>query len=97
MAKRLSKITKQKKKNKKKQQKKNKQKKQQQQQQKTTTTNHQDIYAKTYNDRKIVNHSRSTALERSVKVLIGPKSILRDHNPRPYFCRGIHKTFVQSA
>ena len=27
----------------------------------------------------------------------GLKSILRNRNPRLYFCRGIHKTFVQSA
>ena len=60
---------------------------------------------------EIVNHSRSTALERSVKTfrgggggrgvdwagrgVAGLKSILHGHNPRPYFCRGIHKTVVQ--
>ena len=27
----------------------------------------------------------------------GLKSILRGHSPRPDFCRGIYKTFVQSA
>ena len=49
-----------------------------------------------------INHDRKTALERSVKSISlggmcvyvcvcggggGIKSILRDHNPRPYFCR----------
>ena len=32
---------------------------------------------------EIVNHSRITALERSVKYYWGLKSILRGHNPRP--------------
>ena len=49
-----------------------------------------------------INHDRRTALERSVKSISlgggggggggeggGLKSILRGHNPRPYFCRGL--------
>ena len=46
-----------------------------------------------------INHDRRTALERSVKSIslgegggggwAGLKSILRGHNPRPYFCRGL--------
>ena len=42
-----------------------------------------------------INHDRRTALERSVKIISlgggggGLKSILRGHNPRPYFCRGL--------
>ena len=44
-----------------------------------------------------INHNRRTALERSVKsISLGGwggggvlKSILRGHNPRPYFCRGL--------
>ena len=41
-----------------------------------------------------INHDRRTALERSVKSIslgwgVGLKSILRGHNPRPYFCRGL--------
>ena len=48
---------------------------------KKTTTKHQDIHAKTYND-KIVKHSRGPALERSVNFTGGLKSILRSHNPR---------------
>ena len=45
-----------------------------------------------------INHDRRTALERSVKsISLGGgggaggelKSILRGHNPRPYFCRGL--------
>ena len=48
-----------------------------------------------------INHDRRTALERSVKsISLGElggggggrgelKSILRGHNPRPYFCRGL--------
>ena len=42
-----------------------------------------------------INHDRRTALERSVKSILlggrggGLKSILRGHNPRPYFCRGL--------
>ena len=46
-----------------------------------------------------INHDRRTALERSVKsnsrcvcVCVGGgglKSILRGHDPRPYFCRGL--------
>ena len=40
-----------------------------------------------------INHDRRTALERSVKSISlggeGVKSILRGHNPRPYFCRGL--------
>ena len=50
----------------------------------------QNIYfTKTYMQRhtmtEILNYSRSTALERSVKILmgVGLKSILRGHNPRP--------------
>ena len=39
-----------------------------------------------------INHDRRTALERSVVGVGGGggfKSILRGHNPRPYFCRGL--------
>ena len=41
-----------------------------------------------------INHDRRTALERSVKgISLGGegalKSILRGHNPRPYFCGGL--------
>ena len=43
-----------------------------------------------------INHDRRNALERSVKRIslvggggLGLKSILRGHNPRPYFCRGL--------
>ena len=47
-----------------------------------------------------IKHDRRTALERSVKSISlravwggggggGLKSILRGHNPRPYFCRGL--------
>ena len=39
-----------------------------------------------------INHDRRTALERSVKSISlggGLKSILRGHNPRPYFCCGL--------
>ena len=52
-----------------------------------------------------LNHDRRTALERSVKSISlgvcvcvwgggwggegGLKSIVRGHNPRPYFCRGL--------
>ena len=35
-----------------------------------------------------INHDRRTALERSVKS-ISLGAILRGHNPRPYFCRGL--------
>ena len=45
----------------------------------------------------IVNHNRSTTLERSVHILLGLKSIVRGHNPRPWFCRGIHKILLQFA
>ena len=46
-----------------------------------------------------INYDRRTALERSVKSISlgGLKSILRGHNPRPYFCRGLDTLFVQSA
>ena len=43
-----------------------------------------------------INHDRRTALERSVKSISlgrggggGLQSILRGHNPRLYFCRGL--------
>ena len=40
-----------------------------------------------------INHDRRTSLERSVKSISreggGLKLILRGHNPRPYFCRGL--------
>ena len=38
-----------------------------------------------------INHDRRTALEWSVKNFfsVGLKSILRGHNPRPYFCRSL--------
>ena len=42
-----------------------------------------------------INHDRRTALERLVKSISlgggwwGLKSILRGHNPRPYFCRSL--------
>ena len=48
-----------------------------------------------------INHDRRTALERSVRTVKsislcvgggwggGLKSILRVHNPRPYFCSGL--------
>ena len=58
-----------------------------------------------------INHDRRTALERSVKSISlggrgvagggggggGLKSILRGHNPRTNFCRGLDTKFVQSA
>ena len=54
-----------------------------------------DIYIQRRSITKI-NHDRGTALERSVKSISlgwgvgeGLKSILRGHNPRPYFCRGL--------
>ena len=43
-------------------------------------------YTRTYNPAmtEIINHSRSTALERPFKTLLdGLKSILRDHKPCP--------------
>ena len=43
-----------------------------------------------------INHDRRNAVERSVKSFLlggggggGLKSILRGHNPCPYFCRGL--------
>ena len=47
-----------------------------------------------------INHNRRTAMARSMKSISlgvggggggggGLKSILRGHNPRPYFCRGL--------
>ena len=44
-----------------------------------------------------INHDRRITLQRSVKSILlgcgvvggGLKSILRGHNPRPYFCRGL--------
>ena len=52
----------------------------------------------THSNRTItkINHDRRSALERLVKSIslcVGGggrlKSILRGHNPRPYFCRGL--------
>ena len=46
-------------------------------------------FTRTYMQRRttieVINHSRSTGLERSVKIFLrgGLKSILRGHNPRP--------------
>ena len=45
--------------------------------------NHQDIHTKTYNDK-----NRSTAIEQSVKILLGWEWVslnrfLHDHKPRP--------------
>ena len=58
---------------------------------------HQDIYAKTYNDRRSKPQQKHRLGTVSKSFTWGFKSILRGHNPHPFFCRGKHKTFVQSA
>ena len=60
------------------------------------------IHAKTYSDRssKPQQKHRLGTVSKNLTAGVGVgagalKSTLRGHNPRPKFCRGMHKTFVQ--
>ena len=51
---------------------------------------HQDIHAKIYNDKNSKPQQEHRLGTVSKNLTRGLKSILRGHNPRPSFCRGIY-------